>query len=57
MGGRATSATLDESITVYEEQLETKFGRETENVFTLSLSLAAAIMMLTALMLPLPSFL
>ena len=26
--------------TVYEEQLETKFSRETENVFTLSLSLS-----------------
>ena len=25
------------SATVYEEQLETKFSRETENVFTLSL--------------------
>ena len=26
-----------EQLTVYEEQLETKFSRETENVFTLSL--------------------
>ena len=38
--------------TAYVEQLETKFLRETENVFTLSLS----IMMLTALVLPLLHF-
>ena len=38
--------------TVYEEQLETKFSRETENVFTLSLST----MMLTALVLLLLHF-
>ena len=38
--------------TVYEEQLETKFSRETENVFTLSLSIT----MLTTLVLPLLHF-
>ena len=43
--------------TVYEKQLETKFWRETENVFTLSLSRTAAIMVLMALVLPPPSFL
>ena len=31
---------LISETTVYEEQLETKFSRETENVFTLSLSLS-----------------
>ena len=32
-----TDIDVDSMLTVYEEQLETKFSRETQNLFTLSL--------------------